>query len=88
MFFKMYLEIKLLFEQYLPVIMCVVVLGIMTGSTEVFSLAMFFCYLFSEVIFNYLKVSGKQGSKEHRPFLQLVPGIFMVALFISYFIRI
>jgi hypothetical protein len=50
---------------------------------------MFFCYLFSEVIFNYLKVSGKATSKNvNRPYLQLVPGVFMLALFISYFIRI
>lgn len=69
--------------------MCVLVAGMMSSSTEVFSLAMFFCYLFSVVMFNYLKLTNKTGTQDisSKPFLQLISGIFMLALFISYFIR-
>jgi hypothetical protein len=82
------MEIKLLFEQYLPVIMCVLVAGMMTASTEVFSLSMFFCYMFSLVLFNYLQIRTKKGTDlASKPFLQLISGIFMLALFISYFVR-
>ena len=82
---------QVLFEEFLPIIMCVLVLGILTASTEVFSLAMFFCYVFAGVLFNYLKVNTRI-KKEHlqdttRPYLSLISGVFMFALFISYFIR-
>lgn len=72
--------------------MCVLVAGILTGSTEVFSLAMFFCYVFSGVLFNVLKVNTRIKkefmSNGVRPYLSLISGIFMFALFVSYFIRL
>lgn len=82
---------QILFEEFLPVVVCVLVLGILTASTEVFSLAMFFCYVFSGVLFNYLKVNSRI-KKEHlsdttRPYLELISGFFLFALFVSYFIR-
>lgn len=89
--YNLYLEIKVLFEQMLPVIMCVLVLGILTGSTAVFSLAMFFCYATSTILFNYLKTNSRIGKQymreETRPYLELLSGMFMLAIFISYFVR-
>ena len=75
----------------MPVIFCVLVLGILTASTKVVSFAMFFMYVIAVIVFNYLGVNkriGKEYMREDiRPYLQLVSGIFMLVLFISYLIR-
>lgn len=72
-------------------VMCVLVLGILTGSTAVFSLGAFFCYTLSAILFNYLKLNSRIGKQfmrqETRPFLELLSGMFMLAIFISYFVR-
>ncbi len=75
----------------MPVIFCVLVLGILTASTKVVSFAMFFMYVISVIVFNYLGVNKRIGKEylreDFRPYLQLVSGVFMLVLFISYLIR-
>lgn len=63
----------------------------LTGSTLVFSLAMFFCFLFSSTLFNFMRLYHRLKRKYRsiglQPFVELLSSCFVIALFISYFIR-
>lgn len=41
------------YEKYLPTIMIVVTMAILVETCEVFSLAMFFCYIISNLMLDY-----------------------------------
>lgn len=87
----LYQQVNEIFGEYLPILFCTLLLGILTGSTLVFTLAMFFCYVFSTTIFNYMKLYHRLKKKYRNeslgPYVGLLGSCFIIALFISYFIR-
>jgi hypothetical protein len=88
---SLYRQINVIFNEYFAVIFCTLIFGIITGTTLIFALAMFFCYLFSATIFNYMKLYDRlktqYKNQTFRPFTGMMSSIFVMGLFISYFIR-
>lgn len=88
---SLYRQVNIIFNEYLPIVFCTMILGTVTASTMVFSLAMFFCFIFSATVFNYTKLYNKlkkqYKSKTFQPYLGLLSSLFILALYGSYFIR-
>lgn len=72
-------------------IFVIVVMGILTGCCEVFSLAMFFCYVISTFLLDYAemfqKLKKEYQSNTVAPYVHLVSSCFMLAIFINLFSR-
>ena len=47
-------QIGEVYEKHLPIILLVVVMGIILDTNEVFSLAMFYCYVISNFLLDYV----------------------------------
>jgi hypothetical protein len=90
-YMSLFRQVNIIFNDYISIIFCTLVLGIITTGTLVFSLAMFFCYIFSSTIFNYMKLyhrlQQKYKNQSFKPFVGLISSIFIMALYISYFVR-
>jgi 1,4-dihydroxy-2-naphthoyl-CoA synthase len=56
-------EVNLVFDQFMPVVMCCMVAGIHVGGTYVLGAICFFCYLFFNLVFNYAKLYDKLERK-------------------------
>lgn len=79
------------FNDYVPIILSVIVLGILTKSVYIYSMCCFFGYAFSSLLFNYIHLLDKlEGSGENKSFFgranQLISSLFIIGLFISYWI--
>lgn len=86
-----YQQVVDVYEKYLPIIISVVVMGILTQNCEVFSLAMFFCYIISTFLLDYAemfqKLKSEYQSNTIAPYVHLVSSGFMLAIFINLFSR-
>lgn len=78
------------FNDYIPVIMSVVVLGILTKSVYIYSMCCFFGYAFSSLLFNYIHLLDRLQSINLKTMFgranQLVSSLFVIGLFISYWV--
>lgn len=76
------------FNDYVPVIMSVVVLGILTRSVYILSMCCFFGYAFSSLLFNYVHLLDLLEGPSKDTFFgkvnQLISSLFIIGLFISY----
>ena len=75
--------------EHVPIILGVLVTGIMTSSTLIFSLACFFCYLFCNLIFDFIRIEEKLRS-EHKQgivvskLVKVLSGFFVLLILASY----
>lgn len=75
--------------EHVSVIFSILVLGMLTNSTRIYSLAAFFCYLFASLMFDFLhleerlKAQYKKGLVLRR-IVKLVSLGFILGIFISY----
>jgi hypothetical protein len=79
------------YEKHLPVIFILAVLGIILETNEVISLAMFYCYIISNLMLDYVEMFHRL-KKEYQynfvaPYVNLVSGLFVIAFFINLFLR-
>ena len=86
------IRIDVAFEEYMPIIMTTLVLGILTHSTYVLTMVCFFGYLFSTLLFNYADLISKlrRGVNNSSAFSKinyLISGLFIIGLFLSYWVN-
>jgi len=79
------------FNDYVPVILCVIVLGMLTRSVYIYSMCCFFGYAFTSLLFNYAHLLDRlEGSTENKSLFgranHLIASLFIFGLFISYWI--
>ena len=78
------------FNDYVPVIMSLVVLGICTKSVYIYSMCCFFGYAFSSLLFNYVHLLDRLEGADKKTFFgranQLISSLFIIGLFISYWV--
>lgn len=76
------------FNDYIPIIMSVVVLGILTKSVYIYSMCCFFGYAFSSLLFNYghllERLEGPRSKTLFGRVNHLISSLFIIGLFISY----
>jgi|JI61114C2RNA_FD_contig_81_122863_length_1030_multi_7_in_0_out_0_2 hypothetical protein len=88
----MFIEINQVFNEYLPVVMCCMVLAMLTVSTYLLTAVSFFCYLFFNLIFNYVnlieKLEMKVESRLLPMVLSLISSCWIVVFFIGVLIRV
>ncbi len=76
-------------SEHVSIIFSILVLGMLTNSTKIFSLASFFCYLFASLMFDFLhleerlKAQYKKGIVLRR-IVKILSSSFILGLFISY----
>ena len=85
-------RVDVAFDEYIPIIMTVMTMGIISNSVYVFSMVCFFGYIFSALLFNYADLLSKlrAGPKEGSIFSKinyLVSALFIGAVFLSYWIN-
>ncbi len=56
---KYFIRIDAIFNEYLPVLMSILVIGILTHSTYIFTMVCFFGYIFTSLLFNYANLLSK-----------------------------
>lgn len=79
------------FNEYVPIIMSVTVIGLVTRSIYIFSMVCFFGYAFTSLLFNYAHLLDKLEDAPDRKSLfartnHLLSSLFIFGLFISYWI--
>lgn len=78
------------FNDYIPVVMSLVVLGICTQSVYIYSMCCFFGYAFSSLLFNYVHLLDRLEGGHEKTFFgranQLISSMFLLGLFVSYWI--
>lgn len=79
------------FNDYVPVILSVIVLGILTKSVYIYSMCCFFGYAFSALLFNYVHLLDRlEGTHDNNSLFgkanQLISSLFIIGLFVSYWI--
>ena len=86
-----YNQIVDVYEKYLPIIMTMIVMGILTDCCEVLSLALFFGYILSTFMLDYAemfdKLKKEYQSKTLIPFINLVSSFFLVGIFLNLLTR-
>ena len=86
-----YMLFQKFITEHLPIIISVLVVGLLTGSTGVFSLACYFCYLFCNILFDFIQIEEKIRSEYKRGIIvsrlvKLGSGLFIIAIIISFWI--
>ena len=86
-------RVDVAFNEYVPVIMTVATMGIVSNSVFVFSMVCFFGYVFSSLLFNYADLLNKLKNRPEEGSIfskinYLVSGMFVMALFVSYWINV
>lgn len=85
-------QVNLIFDQFMPVVMCCMVTGILVEGTYVLSAICFFCYLFFNLVFNYARLYDKMEGSGSNPIirivLELMASVFIIIYFIGLFIRV
>lgn len=81
------------FNDYIPIILSVIVLGIITQSVFIYSMCCFFGFAFSALLFNYAHLLDRlerTTPTDSKSFFgranQLISSLFIIGLFISYWI--
>lgn len=84
-----YVEYNNFISEHFAIIFSLLVLGMLTYTTRIYSLASFFCYLFGSLLFDFLhleerlKAQYKRGTTLRRV-IKLICSLFVLGLFISY----
>ena len=85
-------RIDLVFDEYMPIILTILLLGSLARAKWIFSMVCFFGYSFFSLLFNYADViykikNGPESDSKLAKANYLVSGFFVIALFISYWIN-
>jgi hypothetical protein len=80
------------FNDYIPIILSVMVLGILTQSVYIFTRCCFFGFAFSSLLFNFAHLLDRleEGQRGRRSFFgsasQLIGSLFIIGVFISFWV--
>lgn len=84
-----YIEYNNFVSEHFSIIFSLLVVGMLTFSTRIYSLASFFCYLFGSLLFDFLhleerlKAQYKKGTTLRR-IVRILSSCFILGIFISY----
>lgn len=79
------------FNEYVPIIMSVIVVGLVTKSIFIYSMVCFFGFAFTSLLFNYAHLLDKLEDAPDKKSLfaranHLLSSLFIFGLFVSYWI--